>query len=365
MPTKRKSDRRPTIVDVARLADVSLGTVSAVLNRSSTVRPRLRERVEHAMRALDYHPNQIARSLKMQCTHTIGMVVPDIANPFFTSVIRGAEMEGQQRGYSIILCDTNEDPLQERHQLSTLFSRRVDGVLISSSNHDAARDRLTRRRFPIVFFDRIPRGYEGDAVLTDNLAAAYRAVRFLIHLGHRRIAVISGALEFSIMADRVDGYRKAMQEAGLPIPTSYLQQGDFKLEGGHRCGLELMRLPDPPTAIFSCNNLMTLGLMGALVELNIACPDQVSVLGFDDFDWAASFNPRLTTMAQQMLEMGKSAMEMLVHRIESPIAEAESEQGRIVVLEAELRVRDSTAPAPADPKFPISNSDKELLSSRR
>jgi len=350
------------MVDVARLADVSVGTVSAVMNLSSTVRPRLRERVQEAMRALDYHPNQIARSLKMQCTHTIGMVVPDIANPFFTSVIRGVEMIGQERGYSIILCDTNEDSQQERRQLSTLFSRRVDGVLISSSNYDAAKDRLTRRRFPIVFFDRIPRGYKGDAVLTDNLSAAYRAVHYLIQLGHRRIAIITGALDRSIVADRVDGYRKAMQEAGLPIPTPYLQQGDFKLESGHRCGLELMRLPDPPTAVFSCNNLMTLGFMGALVELKIACPDQVSVLGFDDFDWAASFNPRLTTMAQQMFEMGRSAMEMLVQRIESPMTEADCEQGRIVVLESELRVRDSTAPAPADPRFQVTLSDDAWLS---
>jgi len=336
------------MVDVARLADVSVGTVSAVLNMSSTVRPRLRQRVQEAMRALDYHPNQIARSLKMQCTHTIGMVVPDIANPFFTSVIRGVEMEGQRRGYSIILCDTNEEPQQERQHLSTLFSHRVDGVLISSSNYDAAKDRLTRRRFPIVFFDRIPRGYKGDAVLTDNFSAAYRAVRYLIELGHRGIAIITGAPNLSIASDRTDGYRKAMQEADLPIPTPYIQQGNFKLESGHHCGLALMCLPDPPTAIFSCNNLMTLGLMGALAEHKIACPDQVSVLCFDDFDWAATFNPRLSTMAQQMCEMGRSAMELLVQRIETPMAEPESEQGRVVVLEAELRVRDSTAPPPAD-----------------
>jgi len=347
MPTRKATEKRPTMVDVARLADVSVGTVSAVLNMSSAVRPRLSERVQEAIRALDYHPNQIARSLKLQCTHTIGMVVPDIANPFFTSVVRGVEMEGQQRGYSIILCDTNEDLEQERRQLSILFSRRVDGVLISSSNYDAAKDRLTRRRFPIVFFDRIPRGYKGDAVLTDNASAAYRAVSYLIRLGHRRVAIIGSALDFSVAADRVEGYRKAMQEAGLPILTPYLQQGDFKLESGYRCGLELLSLPDPPTAIFSCNNLMTLGLMGAIVEQKIACPDQVSVLGFDDFDWAASFNPRLTAMAQQMLEMGRSAMEMLVQRIESPVADPEGEQGRIVVLEAELRVRDSTGPPAA------------------
>jgi LacI family transcriptional regulator len=332
--------------DVARLADASVGTVSAVVNGDTTVRPRLRKRIEEAMAVLDYHPNLIARSLKLHQTHTIGMVIPDVTNPFFTSVIRGVEMEGLQRGYSVILCDANEDLQQERRQLSILFSHRVDGVLISSSNYDAAQDRLTRRRFPIVLFDRIPRGYKGDAVMTDNLSAAYQAVRYLIQLGHRRVAIITGRLDFSVVVDRIEGYRKAMQEADLPIPAPYFQQGDFTLASGCRCGLELMHLPDPPTAIFSCNNLMTLGLMGALAERKIACPDQVSVLGFDDFDWAATFNPRLTTMAQQTYEMGRSAMEMLVQRIESPVAEPEGERGRVVVLEAELRVRDSTAPPP-------------------
>ena len=334
--------------EVARLADASVGTVSAVVNGDTTVRPRLRKRIEEAMAVLDYHPNQIARSLKLQRTHTIGMVVPDVANPFFTSVIRGVEIEGLQRGYSTILCDTNQDLQEERRQLSILFSRRVDGILISSSNYDAAQDRLTRRRFPIVFFDRVPRGYTGDAVVTDNLAAAYRAVRYLTQLGHRRVAIIAGSFDFSVMVDRIEGYRKAMEEANLAIPASYLQKGDFQLASGYRCGLELLRLPYPPTAIFSCNNLMTLGLMGALAEHKIACPDQISVLGFDDFDWAATFNPRLTTMAQQMCEIGRRAMEMLIQRIESPRTEPESEQGRVVVLEAELRVRDSTAPPPND-----------------
>jgi LacI family transcriptional regulator len=343
MAIKSIGEKRATMLDVARLAGVSVGTVSAVVNGHTTVRPKLRKRIDEAMRALDFHPNQIARSLKLQRTQTIGMVVPDVANPFFTSVARGVEMEGQRRGYSVILCNTNEDLQQERQQLSILFSRRVDGVLISSSNYDAAKDRLTRRRFPIVFFDRIPQGYTGDAVLTDNFSAAYHAAHYLIGLGHRRIAIITGALDLSIVADRVDGYRKAMQDAGLPIPAPYIQHGDFKLESGYLCGLDLLRLPEPPTAIFSCNNLMTLGLMGAIVEQKISCPDQISVLGFDDFDWAATFNPRLTTMAQQMCEMGRSAMEMLVERIESPVAEPESEHGRVVVLEAELRVRNSTA----------------------
>ncbi len=341
------------MIDVARLADVSVGTVSAVVNDKGAVRPRLRTRVLEAMESLDYHPNQIARSLKLRHTHIIGMVVPDVANPFFTSVIRGVEIEGGRRGYSVILCDANNDAEIERRQLSILFSHRVDGVLISSSNYHAAEDRLTRRRFPIVFFDRTPFGFRGDAVLTDNLMACYRAVRYLIGLGHRRIAIISAGVDYSMLAGgplpatgpraaRIEGYRKAMQEAGLPIPAPYFQQGDFTLAGGYKCGLELLQLADPPTAVFSCNNLMTLGLMRAITERQVACPGQISVLGFDDFDWSASFNPPLTTVAQQSLEMGRKAMEVLVQRVESPVPE--DEQGQVITLEAELRVRGSTCP---------------------
>ena len=184
--------------------------------------------------------------------------------------------------------------------------------------------------------------------MTDNLSAAYQAVRYLIQLGHRRVAIITGRLDFSVVVDRIEGYRKAMQEADLPIPAPYFQQGDFTLASGCRCGLELMHLPDPPTAIFSCNNLMTLGFMGAIAEQQIACPGQISVLGFDDFDWAATFNPPLTTVAQQTCEMGRKAMEMLLQRIESPGTEPEGGQGQVIVLEAELRVRRSTGPPPCN-----------------
>jgi LacI family transcriptional regulator len=348
MATKSALEKRPTMQDVARLAEVAVGTVSAVVNDRTTVRPRLRERVEQAMTALDYHPNQIARSLKLQVTHTIGILIPDVTNPFFTSVIRGVELAGRERGYSVILSDANNDLQEERRQLSLLFSRRVDGVLISSSNYAAAEDRLTRRRFPIVFFDRIPSGYTGDAVLTDNLQAAYRAVHYLIELGHRRIAIIGVNVDFAIATDRVEGYRKAMQEAGLPVPAAYFRQGDFTLASGYRCGQELLGLQEPPTAVFSCNNLMTLGLMGVIAERQIACPAQISVLGFDDFEWAATFNPPLTTVAQQTCEMGRKAMELLLQRIESPATEREGEPGQLIVLEAELRVRRSTGPPPSE-----------------
>jgi LacI family transcriptional regulator len=192
-----------TIKDVARLADVSIATVSAVINGKGGVSPKLVQRVERAMEALDYHPNQVARSLRVRQSHTIGMVIPDVTNPFFADVMRGVEDEARCNNYSVIFCNADEDPELERRQLSTLFSRRVDGVLLAPTGSHAAQDRLTRRRFPLVFFDRIPTDFSGVAVVTDNLEASRIATRHLIALGHERIAVIAGRLHLSTGLDRL------------------------------------------------------------------------------------------------------------------------------------------------------------------
>lgn len=333
-----------TIRDVARLAGVSVATTSAVINEKGCVSPKLTQRVLNAIESLDYHPNQIARSLKVRQTRTIGMVVPDVTDRFFSEVIRGVENEARALGFLLILTDSNEDPVLEQTILNMLFARRVDGVLLAPTVPHAAQDRLNRRRFPLVVLDRLPAHFTGSAVVTDNLKAAYDGTRHLIELGHRRLAIIAGRLNLSSGLDRLEGFRKALQQGGLPLHDEYLQRGDFLPEGGYSCGLKLLQLAVPPTAIFSCNNQMTLGLMRALSELGVRCPDRVSVLGFDDFDWAASFSPPLTTIAQPGLEMGKQAVRLLMRKIESVNGGVKDDEGKVVVLKAELRVRDSSAP---------------------
>lgn len=329
--------------DVARLAGVSVATVSAVINGKGRVSAQLTAQVHQAMGALDYYPNQVARSLKLQQSHIIGMVVPDITNPFFGDVIRGVETEARVRGYSLILCDSNEDPLIEKANLDMLFARRADGALIAPSDVTTALGHVILRRLPAVFFDRIPPGFTGSAVLTNNLEAAFDATRYLIDLGHRRLAIIAGRLDLSNGSDRLEGFRKALQQADLALPESYLQQGDFQVESGYRCGLNLLRLTDPPTAIFCCNNQMTLGLMKAVAELDVSCPAQVSVLTFDDFLWTANFSPRLTTVAQPSLEMGKQAMLMLLDKIRAFGQKPHPDEEKVLVFKSELRMRDSTA----------------------
>lgn len=333
-----------TIRDIARLAQVSTATVSFVINQKGKVSELLRQRVLDAMKTLDYHPDHVARSLKVRRTHTIGVVIPDVSAPFFAEVMGGIEDEARKLGYSVIFCNTKQDPELESQNLDILYSRRVDGVLISSHIVRAGEGRLANRRFPTVFFDRTPPGFSGAAVVSDNMEASRKATSYLIDLGHTQIAIITGSLEIPLCTARLEGFRQALQDAALPLPKEYLKCGDFKLESGYRTGRELMQLPTPPTAVFSCNDMMTLGLMHALGELNMPCPERVSVVSFDDFEWVASFRPHLTTVAQPTHLMGQRATEILVRKIQQDGAQAEDPEERVVVLPNELRIRESTAP---------------------
>jgi LacI family transcriptional regulator len=339
-----EGNKSHTMVDVARLANVSVATVSAVVNGKGSVSAERTRRVLEAMSALDYHPDHVARSLKVGKTHVIGMVVPDITNPYFTEVVQGLETEALQNGYSLILCNSGDDAQREQNQLSMLFSRRVDGVVLACTDSSSAYDILIRRRFPVVFIDRVPIGFTGGAVVSDNVGGAYEATRHLIALGHTRIAIIAGELRLSNGVDRIEGFRKAMQEAHLPVREEYFYRGDFQIESGYHGGLELLRLAEMPTAILACNNKMTLGLMRAVSELRIPCPEQVSILGFDDFVWAANFRPKLTTVAQATDEIGRQAMKMLLGKLKPSDGRTETPADSLVVLKTELRIRESTAP---------------------
>ena len=315
-----------TIRDVARLADVSIATASRVMNGKRTVKEALRLRVTRATEALDYHPDSVARSLKVRRTKTVGVVVPDVSNPFFPEIMRGMEDVARRSGYSILFCNSNEDEGLERSHLSMLFSRRVDGVVIAPANPYAVRDRLTRQRIPFVLCDRVPPNFPGAGVTTDNFEASRHAVRYLIELGHERIAIVIITAHMAPTVDRLKGFRQALKEEHLAVREDYIRGvdiADFSPQSAYQCGLELMRLPDPPTAIFCASNRVTLGLMRALGELRIPCPERVSILGFDDFDWAAYTNPPLTSVAQPTYEIGKQAMQLLVRKMASKEDELE------------------------------------------
>jgi len=343
--------KAPTMRDVARLAEVSVATVSAVANGTAVVSPKRAERVRKAMEALDFHPDQIARSLKTGRTQVLGMIVPDVTNPFYPEVIVGAEEIARASNYSVMLCNANEDPRQEQQQLNTLFSHRVDGVLIACSDPAISLDRLMRRRFPIVCFDRIPHGFQGDTATTNNFRGAYEATRHLIGLGHERIAILAGRTSLSTHSSRLEGFRRAMAEARLPVHDEFCWPGGMQPSAGYDVGCQLVALRRRPTAVFCTNNKLLLGLVRALMEKEVSCPEDISIAGFDDFTWTENFHPRLTTVAQPARELGRKAMQLLIERLEHNADETPSRQ---IILEQELKIRDSTG-------RPAASSRRKLL----
>ena len=341
--TPGKPKRSYTMRDVARLAGVSVATVSAIVNDTGRVSGRLTERVKRAMEALDYHANHMARSLKVRRTFTVGMVIPDVTNPFFTEMVCGVEDEAAKGKYSVILCNSGEDSARENRHLSMLFSRRVDGALLGavSPGYEHAQ---VRSRFPLVLVDRIPPGFTGPGVVMDNVQAAFEATRHLISLGHTRIAIVAGNLSISTGADRMEGFRGALQEANLPLRQEYCKMAEFLPQKASECAAELFKLSEPPTAILSCNNKMTLGIMRIAAEMGFHSPDDFSLVGFDDFDWTESFSPRLTTVRQPAYDMGRCAMEMLHTEIERSLEGATGAGPGLVVLKSKLCIRDSSRP---------------------
>jgi LacI family transcriptional regulator, galactose operon repressor len=339
-----------TIRDVARLAGVSVATVSAVINGKGRVSSERSERVRKAIEKLDYHPDHTARSLRTKRTLTVGVIVPQFASPFFAEALRGVEDVTRSEGYSVLVCNSSADPIREQRHLSTLLSGRVDGILLASADPHFAYHWLARRQPPLVLFDRVPAGFRGTAVTTANVEAATEATNHLIGLGHKGIGIIAGPADISSSNERLEGFRKAMGEAGLPIVEEYFKCGDYEAQGGYRCALELLQLPHPPTAIFSCNYEMTMGLERALSELHVRCPEQVSILAYDDlvggldgFSWATMFSPKLTAVAQPSYELGRIAAQLLIEKMLAPEKNLEETRSRIIRLKAELRMRESTA----------------------
>jgi LacI family transcriptional regulator len=295
-----------------------------------------------AMAALDYHPDAIARGLKTGRTNAIGVVVPDITNAFYPEVVRGVEDAARRAGYAVLLCDSNENAANEDAHLATLFSRRVDGVLLACCANSTAYATMVRRRFPMVFVDRIPPAAAEGTVSSDNLQAGYAATRHLIELGHERIAMLAGNTALSPHRDRLEGFRKAMQESHLPIRDEYLACGDVQIENGIEATQHLLKLTAPPTAIMVSNNKLLLGVLQSLDENEIPVPQQVSILGFDDFVWNRYFSPSITSIAQSTYEMGRRSFELLLQIMYRKKGERLPEKH--IRLAVELRLRNSTGP---------------------
>lgn len=331
-----------TIREVARQARVSVGTVSNVLAGSATVRAELRRRVEDAMRGLDYHPNQIARSLKTRQTKTLGMVISDITNPFFPQVVRGAEDAAIVSGYLLITLNTDDNPERERQALSMLRAQKVDGLLLTVA---ASRDDMNHVEqfrdsgLPIVCIDRQVPNVPLDLVCADNARGAKMCMQHLLSRGHRRIGYLSGTLGLFTAVARLEGFNQALGEAGITSDPKLVRHGDFRFESGYRLAKEMLLEHDPPTALFASNAMMGFGALKAIHELGLRCPEDVALAMFDDVPFGDVIQPRLTVVAQPAYEMGKVGAQLLIARLEGRETSAEP---ICQMLVPELLVREST-----------------------
>src|SRR5829696_1866550 len=307
-----------TIHDVARKAGVSSATVSHVINNSRFVSPETRARVVEAIDALRYRRDGVARSLRRARTSTIGVVISDITNPFFSDLVRGIEdrIYGREEGFNLILCNTDEDATRERMYLDVLQERRVEGLIIvpAGDNEDCLNE-LVMSGLPVVFADRTVEGVEADTVLVDNVDGTFRLTQHLVGLGHRRIGVLQSERAATSVAERILGWRYALEGARIGADAALVTKGGRTIEDARQAGLSLLDGPGRPTAVLCTNNIMTLGMIQAIADLGLRCPDDIAVVGFDDFPWATAFSPRLTALAQPAYAMGTEAVDLLFARI--------------------------------------------------
>ncbi len=332
-----------TIRQIARQLGVSISTVSAVINKRAYVSDSMRQRIEKALQESDYHPNHIARSLRLRETHTIGLLVPDLGNMFYAQLMRGAEDYLASVGYRLIVADTRDEWQRQRDFLLVLSGKTTDGVILVPSM--ATDDQIASipqllPSTPLVYVDRSPLDARVDSVLVDNVRAAFEATEYLLKLGHRRIAIITEPLNLLNAADRLLGYKQALRAHRIPVDPKLVRPGDNTQDSGYWHALEIFKLAPSPTAVLACNNRMLLGMLAALRELGLACPRAVSLIGFDDFDWSAYIDPPLTIVRQPADQLGAAAAKTLLKRIRHP----DRDRFEKILLPTQLVVRRSTSP---------------------
>ena len=327
-----------TISDVAKLAGVAPVTVSRVINNAENVSPATREKILQAIDRLGYVPSGVAQSLRSKRTRSLALLVPDITNIFWPTVARGIEDAAQNRGYSILLCNTDEDLEKQRRYLDVVVSQRVAGVIIAP--HDSSAKHLVKLRqrdIPTVIIDRHIEGWDVDTVHSDSVSGARALVRHLIDLGHRRIAIVTGPRDTSTAEDRVTGYRLALSEAGLPVDERMIKHGEFRSDSRARLTEQLLAKEPRPTAIFTANNVIVMRVLDALIANGIRIPQDMALVCFDDLPNISSVFPFFTVADQPAYEMGINAAQLLFSRIDAEVAL----KPRHVILPTRLIIRHS------------------------
>jgi DNA-binding LacI/PurR family transcriptional regulator len=310
-----------TIKDVAQLASVSIATVSRVLNKNYYVSPDLESKVTAAIEQLGYYPNSVARSLKNQSTMTIGFLVSDISNNFFTNIFRAIEDSIREYHYNLLVCNTDHDKEREYDYLQLMLEKKVDGIIINTTGFNDDFISSISERIPVALCSRriMTAEFKGDLVDSDNIRGSYDLTSHLISLGHTKIGIVNGPIHVSSAIERLEGFQKAMGEIGIKVDQNYPYyfNGNFSVDGGFQCAKKLLSRNDPPTAIVFMNNEMAAGALRYCRLNNIDVPDSVSIASYDRIvnDDLLYVHPCFVTM--EPLEIGKKLAELIVERIQN------------------------------------------------
>ncbi|ALZ84790.1 LacI family transcriptional regulator [Pseudomonas oryzihabitans] len=330
-----------TIKDVAARAGISYTTVSHVVNNSRPVSPGVREKVEAAIVELGYVPSGVARSLRSRATGTFGVLVPNAVNPYFAELARGIEDHCERQGYSVILCNSDDDADKQLRYLRVLKERRIDGLVVATVDGDPRFARaLAGLRIPLVLADRPLEGVQAAHIRVDHHQGGLLATRHLLELGHRRIACIGGPGDSPVASERITGYQQALADAGVPAGT--IRRCPFTAAAGHAAARELLAQQERPTAIFAGNDTIALGVLRAAAEHGLSVPGQLSVVGFDDIELSRYLYPALTTIGQSIRDLGERAAQLLLAR-----REAVGSPSTHDIAVPRLVLRESTAAPPA------------------
>lgn len=330
-----------SIKEIAKLAGVSTATVSRVLNGSDKVRQSTADKVMAVVEEMNYRLDHVARRMKVKSTESlvIGLVITDIGNPFFSNVAKGVEDVAFRNKHIVMICNTNESPEKENFFLNSLLSEKVSGAIVvptTGNGNYSFFEGLVQDGFPMVMVDRKIEGLNIDSVSINNELGGYMATKKLIKSGHKRIGIVCGIKGLSNTTERLSGYMKALREAEIEVSEDLISYGNYIEEGGREAMSELLSLEDRPTAVFSTNNLMTLGCIKEIYNRKLAIPNEVALIGFDDSTWAEALIPPLTTIKQPGYELGVNAAELLIKRLSNPASSTMN-----IVLNPELVMRES------------------------
>lgn len=332
-----------TIKQVAELAGVSIGTVSHVIGGNVPVSDHLRRKVQAAIRALDYHPNHIARSLKTTKTRALGMIVPDMTIPFFSRLIRSAETAARMQGYWVLAVDSDDDPVRQQEVLSLLRSQRVEGILLVSAMGKGSRAQILKllaAGLPVVCVDRLPEGIEADSVCIGDAEAAEMGVEHLIAKGHRSIAILTGPLALRNERERLRGYESALEKAGIPVSSTFIWEASLQSDHAVQvCRERLSTTENRPTALFCTNGVSGLAALRGMAACGLSTPRDMAFVTFDELTEHDLFRPSITTVVQPATDIGSRAAEILIERLQSDSVNGPPVEAR---FKATLKVGESS-----------------------